>query len=1271
MNPRHQAGLERLVRAMDERTQPGDSHLSRAISLTAARDEESLELAHSGLEMLLEGKPLDIARRGLWEAIVHEHERPAINILGDQLQQVPWPWTDKLAEHPERWKLASRAVGRLALETPSPTRPFLGTGVLVAKDKLLTNRHVAEAFVLGPGTTKLWHFPDMAVVADLRQEIVQLDMFPPVLLTVERALLVHPHWDLAVLQVSGVPEGRDPVLLDPSPPAQSGDETKVMVIGFPARDDRNDMALQQRIFSTFGHKRAQPGTLRDLAAQVTSYGHTVEALAHDCSTLGGNSGSPVFDVETGRVLGIHFAGAYLEDNWAVPSWELARDPQLVDLGLFEEGVEAPKPGPWDQAWEAAERTPPEIRGPVGVTSAPLDAALFERLDDDGLRERLAAASEATQRDLVQLLGPDETEALLRDLAVVGDGAEAVDPNLPELVYLHGILGGHLRASRRRVWCAPLAFVSGDLDDRLALGAGGQQGTGGLLLSPDGHLRLTYSKAARRWRRQGFAVHEWSYDWRRPIEDAAWQLHFALERLALDRPGRDFVLVAHSMGGLVTALYATLDGSRWQDRLQRVVLMGSPLGGSFAPMEAGLGTYPFIQKLAWITAGADAQDLGTMCRTMPGLLDMLPNPTLFPDAAPLYDPATWGDTAPLDAWLRHSRELKARLWESPVLARTRALATVTLGTVDRHHRAGGVLRAGPRTGAGDGTVPARCAVHPQVPTWQATTEHSDLPGDDAVIAAVARMAQGLEPTGLTRLDASALPAQAPVTEAPALEALPEAHVEALAQRLSTGRWTHADARWLLSSTPLPLPAAAPDSEPLPTEAVVGPPGAAWQARAAQGGSLGLDGLDPERAAAALSLAAPEPPPAWPRWTLLVTPTQGAPQGRVLVSWRIPQATPHWRLVVDLGARGLDWVAPTPPVGTAEGPGELFEVLLPAGVTPEEHAVLGIPGPQHSDVDTEEGVWQTVQRKLRWRRRFRTFTKANRLNWKTSAAEELEASDARWTAMHDATTQGDRALWLLHGTGKQCHEGFGFFEPEELDRLHAHYTGGVYGFDHFTLRHSIQTNVQDLRSRMPSQALDLHVDVVAISRGGLLARYLSEGHGAQALRPHRLRVGNLVFVGTPNRGTPQAGSSSAAKAALRRAMRHDSDTEDLSGGTAEDVDRALAASDWRLFPGQDAMAPGSALLAQLQDVASLPAEVPRYHALTATFKAGREPKIDRLFEGEAHDLIVPTSGVWDPAHPAALFPIPAQRRLNQGSVTNHHRLLAPQAARTQVLDWLGVP
>jgi hypothetical protein len=102
----------------------------------------------------------------------------------------------------------------------------------------------------------------------------------------------------------------------------------VYVIGYPAWDGRrNDPEPMRRIFSEiYNVKRLQPGEIS---------GETVKdfEIFHDCSTLGGNSGSPVIDLETHRVIGLHFGGRYMEKNHAIPLWTLQNDPLIQKAKL--------------------------------------------------------------------------------------------------------------------------------------------------------------------------------------------------------------------------------------------------------------------------------------------------------------------------------------------------------------------------------------------------------------------------------------------------------------------------------------------------------------------------------------------------------------------------------------------------------------------------------------------------------------------------------------------------------------------------------------------------------------------------------------------------------------------------------------------------------------------------------------------------------------------------------------------------------------------------
>jgi hypothetical protein len=115
-------------------------------------------------------------------------------------------------------------------------------------------------------------------------------------------------------------------------------DREVVVLGYPGYDPTGDdefQRIQNRIFrGTYYVKRLQPGLLR-VRQPVESYKRQVQAATHDTSTLGGNSGSAVLVLpqaaeEHVQVIGLHFAGAYLVANYAVPTADLAQESISLD-----------------------------------------------------------------------------------------------------------------------------------------------------------------------------------------------------------------------------------------------------------------------------------------------------------------------------------------------------------------------------------------------------------------------------------------------------------------------------------------------------------------------------------------------------------------------------------------------------------------------------------------------------------------------------------------------------------------------------------------------------------------------------------------------------------------------------------------------------------------------------------------------------------------------------------------------------------------------------
>ncbi|MCA9030849.1 MAG: trypsin-like peptidase domain-containing protein [Planctomycetaceae bacterium] len=346
-------------------------------------DEQELDLAKSGLESLtasgtrdLEDDSISEDEQNVLEAIILPRERPVVNIINDTFDVPPAPW-----KHFGKGQLKKNlesvipSIGRV--EVPDhPQIPYAGTGFVVGPNLMMTNRHVAEIFAVGLGSKKLAFKPGQTAGVDFKREIVPTSG-DTVILTVEKVMMIHPFWDMALLKVSGLGDGHPALNLSVKAPEELLDE-EIAVVGYPAQDPRNQVELQNRIFGgVFNVKRLQPGRLKERST-LNSFGHKVSALTHDASTLGGNSGSAVIHASTGEVVALHFAGIYLKANYAVPAFELARDSRVVDLGV-NFGTPAPaSTTEWNSFWNQAdggEEAPvpapkPPVNPPDSPTSTP-------------------------------------------------------------------------------------------------------------------------------------------------------------------------------------------------------------------------------------------------------------------------------------------------------------------------------------------------------------------------------------------------------------------------------------------------------------------------------------------------------------------------------------------------------------------------------------------------------------------------------------------------------------------------------------------------------------------------------------------------------------------------------------------------------------------------------------------------------------------------------------------------------------------------------------
>jgi endonuclease G len=327
---------------------PKPAPVTETLVTAPALDTDSGPEARDAVETVVSGA-------GLNEAIVRRFGRPVLLIRNDTFE-VPASDTWKAILYPYKSKLdgAIPSVGRVELVSSVP--PYLGTAWMISKDIAITNRHVALEFARRQNGG--WDFrrnpvgQKARVRVDFKEEYSQTNALE---VEVEEILFVSElqdtEPDLAFIRLKST----GPRPLPPPLPLYDGTmrvSQKIAVIGYPAEDPRNGAADQARIFANiFDVKRLAPGEITGVADGL--------AFTHDCTTLGGNSGSVVLDVETGTAIGLHFAGEYLLNNYAVRASTVLEFLKRVDQDVVL--VSPPVPKPLEEATFKLE----EVQGRAG------------------------------------------------------------------------------------------------------------------------------------------------------------------------------------------------------------------------------------------------------------------------------------------------------------------------------------------------------------------------------------------------------------------------------------------------------------------------------------------------------------------------------------------------------------------------------------------------------------------------------------------------------------------------------------------------------------------------------------------------------------------------------------------------------------------------------------------------------------------------------------------------------------------------------------------
>ena len=274
----------------------------------------------------------------------------------------------------------------------------------------------------------------------------------------------------------------------------------------------------------------------------------------------------------------------------------------------------------------------------------LQSTPWDRSDDQIERDLLTGDNIA---DLQKIFGAGGYREL-RDLAKEAQ-SRSVRGGMRVLI-LPGIMGSKLGIQHTLLndvlWFNPVEIAAGRLPQLRLTPTGSKYTAVGVILFAYLRLKLKLKIA-------GFDADFHAFDWRNSVSDSGKEL---ADRIKSE--GRPVELVAHSMGGLVARAALTRD----LKNVGKVIMLGTPNYGSFAPVQVLRGTYDTVAGIAKLDLLHSAVELVNRCfNTFPGLYEMLPSPEKF-TGTDLFSTSAWPgtDPHPLTDLLNAAKNVQSRM-----------------------------------------------------------------------------------------------------------------------------------------------------------------------------------------------------------------------------------------------------------------------------------------------------------------------------------------------------------------------------------------------------------------------------------------------------------------------------------------------------------------------------------------------------------------------------------------------------------------------------------
>ncbi|MBL8232856.1 MAG: DNA/RNA non-specific endonuclease [Bryobacterales bacterium] len=378
--------MDRLNHLLRNQTFRREVRNSRIVSEETARNLNKPTSFAFGFPATAEAPAApEMALPGHEEAVVLLQGRPALLVRNNTFEMPrSGMWAERLFASRALIEARLPSIGRVEVDDGAGTFNS-GTAWLIAPGVVATNRHVAEIFARRAGGEAkfLLNFqgrPYRTRVDFLEEYLGEEERE----IRVEKVLFMEDSDrslpDIAFLKLATSSDLPSPIPVSGKDPEAA---QPFALVGYPAYDPRyglGGLEAAKEIFGTiYDVKRLSPGEIM-LSDEAAWY------LLHDATTLGGNSGSVMVDLESGHAIGMHFKGDFRRANYAV------KPARLLDYAAkygitAEHGKPLPPPKPAAAEPEGAEEAPSSYSNRTGFSETFLGSGLPTPLPStDGIED---------------------------------------------------------------------------------------------------------------------------------------------------------------------------------------------------------------------------------------------------------------------------------------------------------------------------------------------------------------------------------------------------------------------------------------------------------------------------------------------------------------------------------------------------------------------------------------------------------------------------------------------------------------------------------------------------------------------------------------------------------------------------------------------------------------------------------------------------------------------------------------------------------------------